>query len=351
MISGGPIVVGTTRNAQKAYAREVINIVREAPKHAKNEKTLEFGGLDLEGLKFPQDDPLVITTIIENCLVKRVLVDNGASVDILFHDMFLRMEYTDSQLSPSDGSIYRFNGVQCQVEEAIQLSVTIGEEPIEATQMLNFQVVKETSTYNSIMGRTGIHAFKDAPSTYHMARWNWGKVLPVEYMDVRENEELREKLAEDLNSDVFSWTVANVPGIDPDLITHKLNVDPNRKAAKQKKRTYTLDRLEAIKQIDIPIDASTGHEMLSFMDDFSVYNQIKIQKDDTRKVSFITEFGICCYLVMAFGLKNAGATYQRLMNKLFANLIGKTMEVYVDDMLVKSLAKADHINHIERYLK
>ena len=68
---------------------------------------------------------------------------------------------------------------------------------------------------------------------------------------------------------------------------------------------------------------------------------------DTRKVSFIIDFGTFCYLVMAFGLKNIGATYQHLVNKIFKNLIGKTMEVYVDDMLVKSLDKADHLQHLK----
>ncbi|XP_063942737.1 uncharacterized protein LOC135150384 [Daucus carota subsp. sativus] len=99
-------------------------------------------------------------------------------------------------------------------------------------------------------------------------------------------------------------------------------------------------------RIDTLIDATAGHEMLSFMDGFSGYNQIRMNKDDIPKVSFITDFGIFCYLVMAFGLKNAGATYQRLANKMFKHLIGKTMEVYVDDMLVKSLNKADHLEHL-----
>ena len=71
-----------------------------------------------------------------------------------------------------------------------------------------------------------------------------------------------------------------------------------------------------------------------------------MHKDDIPKVSFITDFGVYCYLVMAFGLKNAGATYQRLVNKIFKDLIGKTMEVYVDDMLVKCLVKTDHITHL-----
>ncbi|WOG87665.1 hypothetical protein DCAR_0206896 [Daucus carota subsp. sativus] len=100
-------------------------------------------------------------------------------------------------------------------------------------------------------------------------------------------------------------------------------------------------------RIDTLIDATAGHEMLSFMDGFSGYNQIRMDKDDVPKVSFITDFGVFCYLVMAFGLKNAGATYQRLANKMFKHLIGKTMEVYVDDMLVKSLNKADHLEHLK----
>ncbi|XP_074354218.1 uncharacterized protein LOC141693108 [Apium graveolens] len=129
---------------------------------------LEFGDLDLEGLKFPQDDPLVITPIIGNYSVMRVRVDNGAFVDILFHDTFIMMGYNDSQLTLSDAPIYGFNHVKCKVEGAIQLPVTIGEEPREATQMLNFQVVKVASTYNAIMGRIGIHAFMAVPSTYHM---------------------------------------------------------------------------------------------------------------------------------------------------------------------------------------
>ncbi|XP_074351454.1 uncharacterized protein LOC141690562 [Apium graveolens] len=130
--------------------------------------TLKFGDPDLQGLKFPQDDLLVITLIIGNCPVMRVLVDNGAFVDILFHDTFIRMGYNDSQLTPSDAPIYGFNHMECKVERAIRLPVTIKKEPREATHMLNFQVVKEASTYNAIMGRTWIHAFKAMPSTNHM---------------------------------------------------------------------------------------------------------------------------------------------------------------------------------------
>ena len=89
--------------------------------------------------------------------------------------------------------------------------------------------------------------------------------------------------------------------------------------------------------IDMLVDATAGHELLSFMDAFSGYNQILMHPDDQEKTAFITEMGIFCYKVMPFGLKNAGATYQRLVNKMFADYLGDTMEVYIDDMLVKSL--------------
>ncbi|XP_074346694.1 uncharacterized protein LOC141685499 [Apium graveolens] len=168
MISGGPTTARTTRNSQKTYAREVMSIVGEPSKHFKSEMTLEFGDPDLEGLKFLQDDLLVITPVIGNWPVMRVLVDNGDSVDILFHDTFIRMGYNDSQLTLSNTPIYGFNHVECKFEGAIQLPVTIGEEPRVATQMLNFQVVKAATTYNSIMGRIEIHVFKAVPSTYHM---------------------------------------------------------------------------------------------------------------------------------------------------------------------------------------
>ena len=65
-----------------------------------------------------------------------------------------------------------------------------------------------------------------------------------------------------------------------------------------------------------------------------------------KKTSFITDMGTYCYKVMPFGLKNAGATYQRLVTKMFQEHLGKTMEVYIDDMLVKSAQEGDHIQYL-----
>ena len=105
MIFGGPTAVGTTKNSRKAYVREVMHIVGEPSKRAKTEVSISFDDSDLEGVKFPHDDPLVITPLIGNSEVKRVLVDNRASVDILFHDAFIKMGYNDSQLTPVDSPI------------------------------------------------------------------------------------------------------------------------------------------------------------------------------------------------------------------------------------------------------
>ena len=69
-----------------------------------------------------------------------------------------------------------------------------------------------------------------------------------------------------------------------------------------------------------------------------------MEEVDQEKTSFVTSQGLFCYKVMPFGLKNAGATYQRLMNKMFAHQIGRNVQVYVDDMLVKSLRKDDHLD-------
>ncbi|RVW66506.1 Retrovirus-related Pol polyprotein from transposon 17.6 [Vitis vinifera] len=94
-----------------------------------------------------------------------------------------------------------------------------------------------------------------------------------------------------------------------------------------------------------------GHSMLSFMDGFSGYNQILMAPEDMEKTAFITEWGTYCYRVMPFGLKNAGATYQRAATTLFHDMMHIDVEVYVDDMIVKSRGRADHLDALERFFE
>ena len=95
------------------------------------------------------------------------------------------------------------------------------------------------------------------------------------------------------------------------------------------------------------VDASAGYKILSFIDAFYGYNQILMNPVDQEKTTFIIEEGLYCYQVMPFELKNAEATYQRLVNRIFKDKIDKTMEVYVDDMLVKSTTMEHHLRHLE----
>ena len=190
-------------------------------------------------------------------------------------------------------------------------------------------------------------------------------------------------------------------GIDPAVITHRLNVSPSFKTIKQKRRSFASKRQKAINEevgkllqendireveylewlanvvlvkkendkwrlcidftdinracpkdsfpvprIDHIVDAIACHELLSFMDAFSSYNKIRMDPNDQEKTSLVTWQGTYCYRVMPFGLKNAGTTYQRFVNKMFQKQIGASMEVYIDDMLVKSVKAKVPITHL-----
>ena len=107
------------------------------------------------------------------------------------------------------------------------------------------------------------------------------------------------------------------------------------------KDSYPLPRIDTL------ADSIARHQLLSFMDAFSGYNQIKMEEVNQEKTSFVTSQGLFCYKLMPFGLKNAEATYQRLMNKMFAHQIGRNVQVYVDDMLMKSLREYDHLSDLQ----
>ena len=288
------------------------------------------------------------------------------------------------------------------------------------------------STYNVLLGRPSLNAIKAIPSAYHMmikfptisgvgmvrgdqrvarecylASMKQKTVdnIYLDELDMRDevhtrpepSEELQSvsldndpehlayigsKLTEDLrnslanflrqNKDVFAWKQADMGGIDPTVITHRLNVSPSFNPVKQNRRSFAPKRQKAINEeveklvqaraireveypewlanvvlvkkangkwrlcidftdvnracpkdsfplprIDLIIDATAGHELLNFMDVFSGYNQISMDLDYQEKTSFVTGQGTYCYRVMPLGLKNAGATYQRLVNRMF----------------------------------
>ncbi|CAL2257485.1 unnamed protein product [Prunus armeniaca] len=155
---------------------------------------------------------------------------------------------------------------------------------------------------------------------------------------------------------MFAWSPSSMFGIDLNIICHLLHVNPANKPVAQNRSNFTPERVAVIEGeihkllvagfIEELVNSTSGNQLLSFMDAYSGYNQILMHEDDKVKTSFIIERGTYCYKVMPFGLKNAGATYQRLVNKIFKEQIGKTMEVYVDDMLLKTPECADHIKNL-----
>ena len=107
-----------------------------------------------------------------------------------------------------------------------------------------------------------------------------------------------------------------------------------------------VHRLYGLEQsmVDVLVDSTAQHQLLSIMDAFSGYNQINLNKANQKKTLFVTSQGLFYYKVMPIDLENAGTTYQRLKNKMFTHQIGRNFEVYGDDMLVKSRREDGHLD-------
>ena len=99
------------------------------------------------------------------------------------------------------------------------------------------------------------------------------------------------------------------------------------------------------------VDVAIGHPRMSFLDAFQGYYQIPLALDDQEKTAFITPTGNYHYKVMSFGLKNAGSTYQMMMTKMFEPQLGKNIEVYIDDMVVKSKVVSEHMGNLRNIFK
>ena len=98
-----------------------------------------------------------------------------------------------------------------------------------------------------------------------------------------------------------------------------------------------------LSNMDMLIDSAAVHAMFSFMDGFSSYNQIRMSSKDAAKMAFQTPIGNFYYTIMPFGFKNAGAIYQRAITAIFHDMMHKEIEDYVDDIVVKSKTRGDHL--------
>ncbi|KAJ8477085.1 hypothetical protein OPV22_020812 [Ensete ventricosum] len=411
------------------------------------------------------DDALVISIRMANAYVKRVMIDTGSSADILYFNVFQRLGLTDLDLTPLTSTLTRFTGDSISPMGTTTIPVTIGGEPRSKTLMVPFMVVRLPSAYNAIIGRPTLNRLRAVVSTYHRVlkfptRNGVGEVrsdpkefrqcylaattlckkprtglinatapdpaedardahsaekileLPLDPSRIGKMVKVGSELTENQqiqliyflmkNDDVFAWTPNDMPGVDPEIAQHYLNISPDARPVKQRPRKFAPDRQKAIEdevtrlldaqlveevkyptwlsnivlvkkangnwrmcvdytdlnracpkdcyplpRIDQLVDATSGHQLFSFMDAFSGYNQIQMAPRDKRNTAFITHNGTYCYKVMPFGLKNAGATYQRLVNRMFKDQVGRNMEIYVDDMIVKSRHAETHLSDLE----
>ncbi|VFQ90193.1 unnamed protein product [Cuscuta campestris] len=223
-------------------------------------------------------------------------------------------------------------------------------------------------------------------------------------LDINIGAELRSKIIQVLKENfvVFAWSVEDMPGVSKSLITHRLAVGPDAEPVKQRRRHLSKDQRDFMKKevdmlqaaghvkeikyptwlanvvltpkgqtfrmcvdytdlnracpmdpfplpnIDQMIDETVGCEVMSFVDAFRGYHQVFMHEEDAEKTVFLTLEGVYCYLVMEFGLKNSGATYTRMVSRVFHSVLGKTMAAYVDDMIAKSKPTSDHAEDLKK---
>ncbi|XP_077251943.1 uncharacterized protein LOC143891195 [Tasmannia lanceolata] len=196
----------------------------------------------------------------------RILVDTGSSVNVLHQNAFAEMGISNNRLEPVNWSIFGFSGGEVMVRGKIKLPVTFSTHPNQRTIMQTFVIVHVPSSYNGIIGRPALNELGAVVSTAHLkikfpTKFGVGEVIG-------DQEKARECYAALLKKKKETKETFSIGGTDP--------------------------------RVEIK------------------YNQIQMYGSDIQKTSFVTDQGLFCYEVMPFGLKNAGATYQRLVNKIFA---------------------------------
>uniref|UniRef100_A0A2N9F8W7 Integrase catalytic domain-containing protein n=1 Tax=Fagus sylvatica TaxID=28930 RepID=A0A2N9F8W7_FAGSY len=391
-----------------AHLREVFQVqdsAQMAPSPLRKESVEEivFNNQDFEGVQLPYSDALVITLRIGEFDVKRILIDLGSSVEIMYESLFRGLGLGKKDLSRTEGPLSGFSGETVVPSGKVTINVRAGT----VSSPTEFFVLNAFSPYNAILGRPWLHRMGAVPSTLHQRlrfptpqgvmeirgdQLNGEdreerhpqekcveKLVPV---TIAEGESQRQFLIGDSLSeehksqllalldkyqDVFAWTPYEAPGVDPEFVCHELNVSPEYKPwlsntvvvkKKNGKWRVCVDFTDLNKacpkdpfplpKIDQLVDSTAGHERMSFLDAFQGYHQIALRKEDQEKTAFITPRGVFCYKVMPFGLKNAGATYQRMVTKMFSEQLGKTVEVYIYDMVVKSVKGTDHVEDLEQ---
>ncbi|GFZ08777.1 hypothetical protein Acr_20g0005850 [Actinidia rufa] len=279
-IHGGFGSGGCSTSSRKKHARSAFRSVEEEVYNLSSpcvgdQPPITFSSDDLRGLHLPHDDALVVSAVIANFNVQRILIDSGNSADILFISVFEKMKIGLDKLHPFHNPLIGFGGNTTQPLGWVNLPITLGTEPHQTTVWQDFIVVDCPSPYNAILGRPTLGGIKAITSTYHLkmkfptltgigekAGDDAGilrsemeqliledpretentkpleEVVPISihpnYPDrqvmigTELTDELRIALIDFLkkNSDVFAWSQGDVPGIDLEVAMHKLFTKP-----------------------------------------------------------------------------------------------------------------------------
>ena len=305
MIVGGTAVTGSSKRARKTYLRMVQNVqlTGVVPRIARRESPMiGFSEEDARRLHHPHDDALVVSIQIEDYNMHRVLIDNGSSADILYYPVFQQMGISREQLVPTNAPLVGFGGIRVLPLGVVTLSVMVGDYPQQITKNVTFLVVDCSSAYNAILGRPTLNSWKAVTSTYHLmikfpTEYGVGELRGSQmaarecYIAMMEMEEqvqalsieehrtvtepvekleeipldssnpgrmtkigtfadptIRQELITFLkgNRDIFAWSHEDMPGIDPSVMVHRLNVSPAFPSIRQRKRVFAPERDQAI---------------------------------------------------------------------------------------------------------
>ena len=172
VISEGFAGGGESSSAMKAHLRNIrleeTLEVQAVSKLPWLDTTITFSDSDMEGCQHPHDDPLVIKAVVANKTIHRVLVDNGSLADIIFASAFDKMGIGREKLEPVNACLRGFSGERVLPLGSIQLVLTLGDPPFQATTMVRFLIVDAPSSYNMLLGRPSLNTIRAIPSAYHM---------------------------------------------------------------------------------------------------------------------------------------------------------------------------------------
>nr|GEV33441.1 reverse transcriptase domain-containing protein [Tanacetum cinerariifolium] len=327
------------------------------------------------------EGPLVIEAEMGGHMIHRMYVDDGSSMEILYEHYFNRLRpEIKSQMVPATTSLTGFSDETIWPLGQLRLLVIIGYANHSTRAWMNFIIVRSLSPYNGIIGRPGIRKIQAVPSIAHeMLKFpvEGGIVtirstilIPTEctsvitsspvskeertrpdnfkvalHPDFPDQEIVIEGTLSDKgctelcsilkkNLDIFAWQQLDMTGVP-----RVLKTDGGR--------DHERGLLPRLAVQSCHVESLCGYPFKCFLDAYKGYHQIQLAEPNEEKTAFHTGQGVYCYTKMPFGLKNAGATYQRLMDKAFESQIGRNIKVYVDDLVVKSYTEAEMLRDIE----